>query len=72
MQAMKLVAVILIVLGILALVVGGFSFTKERHQAHIGSMELSVKEKEYVNVPAWAGVGAIVVGTALLLAGKKR
>jgi len=72
MDALKIVAVILIIAGILALVFGGFSFTKEKHRAHIGPMELSLKEKEEVNVPAWAGVAAIVVGGALLLFRPKR
>jgi TRAP-type C4-dicarboxylate transport system permease small subunit len=67
MDAIKLVAVILIIAGILALVFGGFSFTKEKHTAHIGSIDLSLKEKEHVNVPLWAGVAAIVVGAGLLL-----
>jgi len=72
MDAIKLIAVILIIAGILALVFGGFSFTKEKHEAHIGSLDLSVKEKEHVNVPLWAGVAAIVVGAGLLLMRPKR
>jgi len=67
MDAIKLVAIILIIAGILALLFGGFSFTKEKHTAHIGSIDLSLKEKEHVNVPLWAGVAAIVVGAGLLL-----
>jgi len=67
MNAIKLVAVVLIIVGVLALVYGGFSFTKEKHEAHIGSLNLSFSEKEHVNVPLWAGVAAIVVGAGLLL-----
>jgi hypothetical protein len=47
---------------------GKFSYTKETHDAKLGPLELSVKEKQTVNVPAWAGVGAIAVGAILLLA----
>ncbi len=72
MQGIKLVAVILIVAGILALVFGGFSFTKENHQAHFGPFDFSFKEKEHVNVPVWAGIAAIVVGAGLLLTRKPR
>lgn len=72
MNAVKIVGVILIVVGILGLVYGSFSFTKETHEAKIGPLELSVKEKETVNVPVWAGVGAIVVGGILLLIPGKR
>jgi TRAP-type C4-dicarboxylate transport system permease small subunit len=66
-QGIKLVAVILIVAGILALVYGGFSFTKESHRAHVGPFDFSFQEKEHVNVPVWAGVAAIVVGAGMLL-----
>jgi uncharacterized membrane protein YidH (DUF202 family) len=72
MNAVKIVGMVLIVAGILALVYGGFSFTKETHQAKLGPLELQVKEKETVNVPVWAGVGAIVVGAVLLVVPLKR
>ena len=67
MSAIRIVALVLIAAGILALVYGQFSYTKETHEAKLGPVELSVKDKETVNVPAWAGVGAIVVGSGLLL-----
>jgi len=72
MDTIKIVAVALIVAGILALVYGSFSYTKETHEAKIGPLQLSVKEKETVNIPVWAGVGAIVVGAVLLLVPLKR
>ena len=72
MDTIKIVAVVLIVAGILGLVYGSFSYTKETHEAKIGPLQLSVKEKETVNVPVWAGVGAIVVGAVLLLVPLKR
>ena len=71
MSAVKIVGIVLIAAGILGLVYGGFSYTKQTHEAKIGSLELSVKDKETVNVPVWAGVGAIVVGGLLLLVPKK-
>jgi hypothetical protein len=72
MNAVKMAAVVLIAAGVLGLVYGGFSYTKDTHEAKLGPLELSVKEKETVNVPVWAGVGAIVIGGALLLAGGKK
>ena len=72
MNAVKIVAIVLIVGGVLGLIYGGFSYTKETHKAELGSIELSVKDKQTVNVPVWAGVGAIVIGGVLLLfQGKK-
>jgi len=71
MNAIKIAGIVLIAAGILGLVYGGFSYTKETHEAKIGPLELSVKDKETVNVPVWAGVGAIVVGGLLLVMPKK-
>jgi hypothetical protein len=71
MNATKLVAIVLIVAGLLGLVYGSFTYTKETHDAKIGPLEMSVKDKETVNIPVWAGVGAIVVGAGLLLAGRR-
>ena len=72
MTAVKIVGVVLIIAGVLALVYGGFSFTKETHQAKLGPLELQVKEKETVNIPVWAGVGAIAIGAVLLLVPLKK
>jgi hypothetical protein len=73
MNGVKITAIVLIALGVLALVYGGFTYTKGTSDATIGPIELSVKDKERVNVPVWAGVGGIVVGGALLFySGKKR
>jgi len=71
MNPKQIVALLLIVGGVLALAYRGFSYTKETHEAKIGPIELQVKEKEYVNLPMWLGVGAVVVGAALLVTGKK-
>lgn len=72
MNVVRMGALALVVLGILGLAYGSFSYTKETHEAKLGPLELSVKEKERVNVPVWAGVGAIVVGGALLAFGGKK
>ncbi len=66
MGAIRIMAIVLIVAGILGVVYGKFSYTKETHDAKIGSLELSIKDKQTVNVPAWAGVAAIVAGGVLL------
>jgi len=68
----KILAIVLIVGGILGLMYGGFTYTKETHQTTVGPVELSVKDKETVNVPAWAGVAAIVIGGVLLLGSIKK
>jgi hypothetical protein len=70
MSPIKLVALVLIVGGVLGLAYGSFTYTKTTHNTQIGPIELSVKDKRTVNVPVWAGVGAIVLGGVLLFAGK--
>ena len=73
MNALKIMASVLIVAGIVALLYGKFSYTKETHDIKLGPIEMAVAEKQTVNVPVWAGVGAIVGGGALLLyASRKR
>ena len=67
MSAAKVLAIVLIVAGILGLLYGGFTYTKKTHEAKVGPFDLAVKEKETVNIPVWAGVGAIVIGGLLLL-----
>ncbi len=70
MNTRKLAAIMLIVAGALGLAYGGFSYTKSTHQADVGSLHLSLNEKQYVNIPVWAGIGAIVIGGFLLLRGR--
>ena len=67
MSGVKIIGILLIVAGALGLGYGSFSFTKDTHTAKIGSIQLSVKEKETVNVPVWAGIAAILVGGVMLL-----
>jgi len=66
MSGLKIAAIVLIVAGALGLAYGSFSFTKETHQAKIGPIELSIKDKETVNVPIWLSIGAL-----LLFGGRK-
>jgi len=72
MSSTKIIAIVLIVAGALGLAYGKFSYTKETHDAKVGPLELSVKDKETVNIPQWAGIGAIVIGAGLLLVGARR
>jgi len=68
----KIAAIVLIVAGVLGLAYGSFSYTSDTHDIKMGPIEMSVKEKETINVPVWAGVGAIAIGAALLLLGGRK
>lgn len=72
MTPIKLVAIALVVVGLLGLAYGGFSYTKDTTVVKVGPIELSAKQKQTVNVPMWAGIGAIVVGGLLLVLGGKK
>jgi hypothetical protein len=72
LNAVKLMAIVLLAGGTLGLVYGGFSYTKETHEARLGPIEFSVQEKQRFNIPVWAGVGAIAAGGVLLLLGGRR
>ena len=72
MNAIKMLGIVLIIAGALGLVYGGFSYTKDTTALKVGPIELSVKEKETVNSPLWAGIAAIVAGGLLLGMGGRK
>ena len=72
MNAVKIAGIALIVAGVLGLAYGSFTYTEDTHTGNVGPVELTVKDKETVNVPVWAGAGAIALGGILLLFGNKR
>lgn len=72
MDTNKIAAVVLIVLGVLALVYGGFSYTRQTHEADMGPVHMSFDENRHVSIPVWAGVGAVVVGGLLFFIGARR
>lgn len=71
MNIQRSVAIVLLVVGVLALAYGGFSYTKETHETNIGPLHLAVDETRRVNIPIWVGIGSLVLGAGLLIAGRK-
>jgi hypothetical protein len=63
----KIIAIVLIVAGIAGLVYGKFTYTKATHEAKVGPLDFSLKEKRTVNVPMWAGIAAVAAGLLLLV-----
>ena len=72
MNAIKIAAIALIITGVLGLAYGSFSYTQDTQQAKIGPIELTVQDRQTVNIPIWAGVAAVVAGALLLLVPKNR
>jgi uncharacterized membrane protein YdcZ (DUF606 family) len=72
MDAKKIAAIALVVAGVFALLYGTFSYTKETHSANLGGLELTVKDRESVNIPRWMGIAALVAGGLLLFVPSRR
>lgn len=67
MGGLRVVGVVLLALGILAMAYGGFSYTKDTTEAKLGPIEIQVQEKKRVNIPLWAGVVVAALGVVLLV-----
>ena len=67
MNGKKFAALLLIVAGVLGLAYGSFSYTKETHETRLGPIELTVTDRETVNIPVWAGAAAVIAGVMLLV-----
>lgn len=67
MNATTIAAIVLIVAGVLGLAYGGFSYTRDTEHAKLGPIEMTITERETVNVPIWAGAGAVIAGVVLLV-----
>jgi hypothetical protein len=72
MTPIRILGLVLLAAGLLALAYGGFSYTEEKHDAKIGPLEIEVKDREHVAIPPWAGVAGVVTGIALLFVGGRR
>lgn len=71
MNALKMLGIALLLAGVLSLIYGGFSYTKNTTAVKLGPIELTVKEKQTINVPIWAGIASIAIGGVLLVMGSK-
>jgi uncharacterized membrane protein len=72
MNTIRIFGIILIVAGALGLAYNSFSYTKDTDAIKVGPVSMTVEEKETVNIPTWAGAGAIVLGGLILLLGNRR
>jgi len=67
MTARRVIGIILLAAGLLALVYGGFSYTEDTHEAKLGPLQMQLKEKDHVNIPPWVGIAGVVGGIVLLV-----
>jgi hypothetical protein len=71
MQIQKIAAIALLAIGALALIYGGFTYTRESRSADLGPLHISVSERQRVGIPVWAGIGAMLLGGVLLSVRRK-
>ena len=72
MNPIKLIAALLVIAGVLGLAYGSFSYREQHTVAQVGPIQINARETHTVNVPVWAGLGAIVVGGLLFAFGGKQ
>ena len=69
---MKIVGILLIVLGVVALAYGGISYTKREKVLDLGPIEATTERRETIPLPPVLGGLALAGGIVLLIAGSKR
>jgi hypothetical protein len=72
MKPPALIGFVLIVLGVLGLALGGFSFTHKEKVLDVGPVEATADKREHLAVPPLLGVLAIVGGVVLVAASARR
>lgn len=72
MSGKTIVGILLLVVGILALVYGGFTYTKDTHEAQLGPLELEYKEKERIDLPIWVGGALVLAGVVVLVLDRRK
>lgn len=71
MSLQRIVAIVLIAIGVVALAWGGISYTREREILDVGPFEAKAETRETIPLPPILGIVAIGAGVVLLLAGRR-
>jgi uncharacterized membrane protein YidH (DUF202 family) len=69
---MRLLGVVLVVLGLLALVYGGITYTKREKVIDLGPLQATTTEKKQIPFPPIAGGLAVLAGAVMIVAGGRR
>jgi uncharacterized membrane protein YidH (DUF202 family) len=69
---MKALGIVLVVLGVLGLVSGGLSWTRNKTVIDAGPIEVTAQERESLPIPPVAGGLLVIAGVAILLKGGKK
>ncbi len=68
---MKLVGILLIVVGVVALALGGFSYTKREKAIDLGPLEVTTEHRKTVPLSPIVGLVAVGAGVVLVVTGSK-
>jgi len=71
MRGLTILGVVLLVGGIAALALGGFTFTEKDTIIDAGPLQVTAEDKHRVNIPTIAGVIAALAGAGLVVAGMR-
>jgi hypothetical protein len=69
---MKIVGIVLIAIGLIALAYGGISYTKREKVLDIGPIEATAERRKTIPLPPVLGAVALAGGIVLIIAGSKR
>jgi uncharacterized membrane protein len=72
MKSITMLGILLAVLGVLALVYQGFSYTRQEKIVDIGPIHATADKQEHVPLPPIVGGLALVSGAILLIMGAKQ
>jgi hypothetical protein len=71
-DAMRLIGIVLIVVGLVGVIWGGISWTQRETVADIGPLEITTQERESLPIPPIAGAICLIAGTAMVIGAKRR
>lgn len=72
MKPSTIVGIVLLVLGVVGLAMGGFSFTRKEKVVDLGPIEATADKKESVPIPPVLGALALISGVVLIAVGSRR
>jgi UDP-N-acetylmuramyl pentapeptide phosphotransferase/UDP-N-acetylglucosamine-1-phosphate transferase len=72
MTAARIAGIVLIVLGLVGVLWGGFSWTREKTVVDLGPIQARAQERRTIPIPPVAGGIAIVAGVVLLVVPARR
>ena len=71
MKNLTLLGAVLVVIGVIALFVGHFTFTETKPVMKLGPLEVNSQENHTLWIPTAAGVVIVIAGLGLVMAGRR-